>query len=99
MSGALYNRDILALAVGSVDFPPREDARHRVSARAPLCGSAILLDVDTGDDGRVSGIGMHVEHGFNGMTNMTDPRRLEIVKYFRNPAILRNLHLRLRIVP
>lgn len=61
MSGALYNRDILALAVGSADFPPRADARHRVSARAPLCGSAILLDVDTGDDGRVSGIGMHVE--------------------------------------
>ncbi|PQM28105.1 Fe-S cluster protein [Sphingopyxis lindanitolerans] len=61
MSGALYNRDILALAVGSADFPPREAGRHRISARAPLCGSAIILDVDTGDDGRVSGIGMHVE--------------------------------------
>lgn len=61
MSGALYNRDILALAVGSVDFPSREEARHRVSARAPLCGSAILLDIDADDDGRVTGVGMHVE--------------------------------------
>lgn len=61
MSGALYNRDILALAVGSVDFPPRDGARHRVSARAPLCGSAIILDVDTENDGRVTGVGMHVE--------------------------------------
>ncbi|WP_257548042.1 iron-sulfur cluster assembly scaffold protein [Sphingopyxis sp. DBS4] len=61
MSGALYNRDILALAVGSVDFPPREGARHRISMRAPLCGSAIILDVDADDRGRVSGIGMHVE--------------------------------------
>jgi len=61
VSGALYNRDILALAVGSVDFPPRDAARHRVSARAPLCGSAIILDLDTDGDGRVTGIGMHVE--------------------------------------
>lgn len=61
MSGALYNRDILALAVGSADFPPREGARRRISMRAPLCGSAIILDVDADDDGRVSGIGMHVE--------------------------------------
>lgn len=61
MSGALYNRDILALAVGSADFPLRDGARHRVSARAPLCGSAIILDVDTDEAGRVTGIGMHVE--------------------------------------
>lgn len=61
MSGALYNRDILALAVGSVDFPPLGDARHRVSARAPLCGSAIILDIDADNDGRVTGVGMHVE--------------------------------------
>ncbi len=61
MSGALYNRDILALAVGSVDFPPLGDARHRASARAPLCGSAIILDIDADDDGRVTGVGMHVE--------------------------------------
>lgn len=61
MSSALYNRDILALAVGSVDFLPREGARHRISARAPLCGSAIILDIDADDDGRVTDVGMHVE--------------------------------------
>ncbi len=61
MSGTLYNRDILALAVGAADFPLFDGARHRVSARAPLCGSAIILDVDVDDGGRVSGIGMHVE--------------------------------------
>ena len=61
MSGALYNRDILALAVGSVDFPPRDGARYRVSARAPLCGSAIILDLDTDPAGRVTRVGMHVE--------------------------------------
>lgn len=61
MSGTLYNRDILALAVATADFPPIEGARHRVSARAPLCGSAIILDLDADGTGQVTGIGMHVE--------------------------------------
>lgn len=61
MSAALYNRDILSLAVATADFPPLEAARHRVSARAPLCGSAIILDLDTDADGRVTGVGLHVE--------------------------------------
>ena len=61
MSGPLYNRDLLALAVGVADFPLRDGARHRVSARAPLCGSAIILDVEADEAGRVSGVGLHVE--------------------------------------
>ena len=61
MSSPLYNRDILSLAVATADFPPLEAPRHRVSARAPLCGSAIILDLDTGDDGRVRAVGLHVE--------------------------------------
>ena len=61
MSAALYNRDILALAVATADFPPLDAPRHRVSARAPLCGSAIILDLDTDDAGRVTSVGMHVE--------------------------------------
>jgi len=61
MSAALYNRDILSLAVATADFPPLDAARHRVSARAPLCGSAIILDLDTDADGRVTGVGLHVE--------------------------------------
>lgn len=61
MSAALYNRDILALAVATADFLPLENAKHRVSARAPLCGSAIILDLDSDDAGRVTAVGLHVE--------------------------------------
>jgi NifU-like protein involved in Fe-S cluster formation len=61
MSAPLYNRDILALAVATSEYLPIADARHRVSKRAPLCGSAIILDLDTDDAGRVTRVGMHVE--------------------------------------
>lgn len=61
MSAPLYNRDILALAVATADHPPRPEAQHHASLRAPLCGSRIRIDLDTGDDGRVSGVGLHVE--------------------------------------
>lgn len=61
MTAPLYNRDILALAVATADYLPIADARHRVSKRAPLCGSAIILDLDTDDAGRVTRVGMHVE--------------------------------------
>ncbi|ALJ11695.1 iron-sulfur cluster assembly scaffold protein [Sphingopyxis macrogoltabida] len=61
MSAPLYNRDILALAVATAEYLPNPAAGHHASARAPLCGSRILLDLDTGDDGRVTGVGMHVE--------------------------------------
>lgn len=61
MSAPLYNRDILALAVATADYPPRPDAVHRASRRAPLCGSAILLDLDTDAAGCVTDVGLHVE--------------------------------------
>lgn len=61
MSVPLYNRDILALAVATAEYLPIADARHRVRKRAPLCGSAIILDLDTDDAGRVTRVGMHVE--------------------------------------
>lgn len=61
MSAPLYNRDILALAVATSEYLPIADARHRVSKRAPLCGSAIILDLDTDDAGRITRVGMHVE--------------------------------------
>lgn len=61
MSAPLYNRDILALAVATADYPPRPGALRRASLRAPLCGSAIALDLDTDDAGRVTNIGLHVE--------------------------------------
>ena len=61
MSGPLYNRDILALAVATSEHLPNPDARYHATARAPLCGSRILLDLDADDLGRVTCIGMHVE--------------------------------------
>ncbi|MBU7589823.1 MAG: iron-sulfur cluster assembly scaffold protein [Sphingopyxis terrae] len=61
MSAPLYNRDILALAVANADYPPLPEARHHISARAPLCGSAIILDLDTDERGRVTKVGLHVE--------------------------------------
>ncbi|MBB5706642.1 iron-sulfur cluster assembly scaffold protein [Sphingopyxis panaciterrulae] len=60
MSAPLYNRDILALAVATADFPLLENAR-RASLRAPLCGSRIVVDVDTDADGIVQAVGLHVE--------------------------------------
>lgn len=61
MSAPLYNRDILSLAVATADYLPRPDARYHASLRAPLCGSRIILDLDTDDAGRVTAIGLHVE--------------------------------------
>ena len=61
MSAPLYNRDILALAVATADYPPRPDARRRASLRAPLCGSAIALDLDADAAGRVTAVGLDVQ--------------------------------------
>lgn len=61
MTAPLYNRDILALAVASADYLPNPGARFHASSRAPLCGSRIIIDVDTDEAGRVTGVGMHVE--------------------------------------
>src|SRR5690606_2988480 len=36
-------------------------AAYHASLRAPLCGSRILLDLDTDEAGRVRAIGLHVE--------------------------------------
>lgn len=58
---ALYNRDILALAVATADHPLLPAAARRASLRAPLCGSAIIVDLDTGAAGEITGVGLHVE--------------------------------------
>lgn len=61
MSAPLYNRDILSLAVASAEHLPNPEARYHANARAPLCGSRIILDVDTDATGHVTSVGMHVE--------------------------------------
>ena len=61
MSAPLYNRDILALAVATADYPLPEKARRRASLRAPLCGSRIIVDLDADGEGQVTAVGLHVE--------------------------------------
>lgn len=61
MSAPLYNRDILSLAVAVAEYLPRPEAAYHASARAPLCGSQIILDLDADPEGRVTAIGLHVE--------------------------------------
>ncbi len=61
MTAPLYNRDILALAVASADFPPLIDAALTADARAPLCGSRIDLNLDCDAAGQVTRVGMKVE--------------------------------------
>ncbi|WP_077145683.1 iron-sulfur cluster assembly scaffold protein [Sphingopyxis sp. KK2] len=61
MSAPLYNRDILSLAVATAEYLPLPDAAYHASLRAPLCGSRIILDLDTDDAGLVKAIGLHVE--------------------------------------
>lgn len=61
MSAPLYNRDILALAVATADYPLPAEARRRASLRAPLCGSRIIVDVGSDAAGRVTAVGLHVE--------------------------------------
>lgn len=61
MSAPLYNRDILALAIATADYLPNPGAPYRASKRAPLCGSAIILDLDTDEGGLVTRVGLHVE--------------------------------------
>lgn len=61
MSAPLYSRDILSLAVATSDHLPNPEARYHATARAPLCGSRIIVDIDADDAGRVTGVGMHVE--------------------------------------
>ncbi|MDZ3833555.1 MAG: iron-sulfur cluster assembly scaffold protein [Sphingopyxis sp.] len=61
MTGPLYNRDILALAVAVAEHLPQPEARYHASLRAPLCGSCILIDIDIDAAGRVQAVGMHVE--------------------------------------
>src|SRR5690606_17201309 len=61
MSAPLYNRDILALAVATADYPLPAKPRRRASLRAPLCGSRIIVDLDADKEGRITAVGLHVE--------------------------------------
>lgn len=60
MSGVLYTRDILRLALTAAQYPRLPDAEASVEQRARPCGSRITLDVMLAPDNRVSAIGLSV---------------------------------------
>lgn len=60
MSGALYTRDILRLALTAAQHPRLADPQASVERRARPCGSRITLDLDLGPDGRVGAVGLAI---------------------------------------
>ena len=71
MTPPLYNRDLLALAVATGDFPPLPTPDRQAEQRAPLCGSRIRVDMMVDDAGRIAGVGMRVEACVIGQASAT----------------------------
>ena len=60
MPAALYTRDILRLAA-SIPYQRRlENPQSTVEKSAPLCGSRVVVDLVTDDEGRVAQLGQEV---------------------------------------
>lgn len=60
MASSLYSRDILRLAT-AIPHLERLAAPHAsAERRAPVCGSAVIVDVLMDDDGRVAALGQEV---------------------------------------
>jgi NifU-like protein involved in Fe-S cluster formation len=57
-AAALYNAEVLGLAVSLANFPLSDDLPLRASARAPLCGSSIELALELGPTGTIARIGL-----------------------------------------
>jgi NifU-like protein involved in Fe-S cluster formation len=60
VAAALYTTDLLRLAVEAAHYPRLSNPHASEDARAPLCGSRIVLDVMLDDHARVSAIGLDV---------------------------------------
>lgn len=61
MTEPLYTRDILRLAMSIPHLGRLSEPEASVEKRAPVCGSAILLDLVLDAEGRVSAIGQEVK--------------------------------------
>lgn len=60
MSAALYNAEILRLAV-EIPHQARLASPHAsVEKRSPVCGSRVTVDVEMGPDGRIAALGQEV---------------------------------------
>ncbi|WP_417594070.1 iron-sulfur cluster assembly scaffold protein [Parasphingorhabdus sp.] len=60
MSGALYTRDILRLAVSIPHQKRLDDADGSAELRSRTCGSKVSADVMLGDDGELQDIGLEI---------------------------------------
>lgn len=60
MNAPLYNKEILRLAASIPHHARLADAMASSEKRSPVCGSRVTVDVDLGEDGRVSAVGLLV---------------------------------------
>ena len=60
MAATLYNRDILRLAASLVPHDRLDTANGVAEARAPLCGSRVLVEVVFIVDGEIGGLAVRV---------------------------------------
>lgn len=60
MTTALYNRDVLRLAVSIPHQGRLEKAQASVEKRSPVCGSRVTVDVVLAPDGRLAQLGQEV---------------------------------------
>lgn len=56
----LYTPELLALTVELAKWPPLAGAPLHGEARSPTCGSTLAIDLATGPDGRITGLGLRV---------------------------------------
>jgi NifU-like protein involved in Fe-S cluster formation len=61
MTTALYNRDILRLAVSIPHQGRLEEPQASVEKRSPVCGSRVAVDVVLDGDGKVALLGQEVK--------------------------------------
>lgn len=60
MSAPLYNTEILRLAASIPHHERLANPMGTSERRSPVCGSRVIVDVNVGQDGRVSEIGLTV---------------------------------------
>jgi NifU-like protein involved in Fe-S cluster formation len=60
-AAALYNAEVLGLAVRLADYPLSDDLPLKASARAPLCGSTIELALELGEHARIARLGLKAQ--------------------------------------
>jgi NifU-like protein involved in Fe-S cluster formation len=60
MNAPLYNTEILRLAASIAHQARLPEPMGSSEKRSPICGSRVTVDINLGDDGRVSDVGMLV---------------------------------------